>query len=507
MSTPRSRWILPVLLACSLHSKAQYYSLPTEYGFSLLTERHLSFRDSGSRQILQPYIPLHDSAHVFVPDSHRVFRFINEDPAIDLIFRKHFIEIHPKAEKFRLYVDPLINLQAGKDIRDSSGNLLYINSRGIIAGGTIGTNFYFETLFSENQSILPEYQAAFANSTGVIPGQGRWKTFKENGFDYAFVSGTGTVRLGRHFSLQFGHGKQKVGLGYRSMLLSDATFNYPFLRITQQWFSGKLRYTNIYASLMNLVSASTIINPYSERLFQKKPAAFQLLELQPVKTIHLSFFQGLIWQPGDQKNRHTLGFHYFNPVLFSQIPAYGFDHSTCNLVAAANLLIQLGKQVQAYGQAVIDRTDQGTAGAGMQAGMRYFDALNVKHLTLAAELNEAGTQLYTTDGSAHYSHYNQLLAFMPHPAREVIFIGDYRRKRFLGSFRAHSQNIRNGQDNHVKIYSLTAGYLINPAYNLHLSLGFLGRHEKFSTFGATNKNTAYFFFSVRSSIHNLYFDF
>ena len=53
----------------------------------------------------------------------------------------------------------------------------------------------------------------------------------------------------RAVNLQFGTGKHFIGEGYRSLLLSDNSFNYPYLRATSRWFKDKVQYTNIFASL------------------------------------------------------------------------------------------------------------------------------------------------------------------------------------------------------------------------------------------------------------------
>ena len=63
-------------------------------------------------------------------------------------------------------------------------------------------------------------------------------------------SGYVIYRPNNMFTLQFGHGKHFIGNGYRSLLLSDNSFNYPFLRI--QTTFGKIQYTNLYAELQDI---------------------------------------------------------------------------------------------------------------------------------------------------------------------------------------------------------------------------------------------------------------
>ena len=89
---------------------------------------------------------------------------------------------------FYLTIDPLLNIEMGKDSEDKSGQTLSKNTRGMIVRGNVGEKFSFETSFYENQMTLPSYFSAYANSTGVVQGQGRWKRFKTNGYDFASSS-------------------------------------------------------------------------------------------------------------------------------------------------------------------------------------------------------------------------------------------------------------------------------------------------------------------------------
>ena len=84
----------------------------------------------------------------------------------------------------------------------------------------------------------------------IVPGQGYARDFKQSGYDYAIASGYFSLDFSKIFTMQFGHGKHFIGDGYRSLFLSDNSFNYPFLRIETKL--GKLQYTNLYAELQDL---------------------------------------------------------------------------------------------------------------------------------------------------------------------------------------------------------------------------------------------------------------
>ena len=69
------------------------------------------------------------------------------------IMRKLFFEnfLIVDTGNFYLTIDPLLNIEMGKDSEDQSGQTLSKNTRGLIVRGNIGEKFSFETSFYENQ--------------------------------------------------------------------------------------------------------------------------------------------------------------------------------------------------------------------------------------------------------------------------------------------------------------------------------------------------------------------
>ena len=220
------------LCLISVPSKAQFYNLPNDYFFNTFSQRQLARLDSEqTHSSIQPYIPFFNKKYEFVGDTHRLFKYITDDPLLDKVFFDHLIHIKPKSGKFEFKVDPLLNVELGRAFYDTTSiqQRISTNTRGFIASGKIGKDFYFETMFSENQSQFPYYISKYNNQTKIIPGQGRYKVFKTTGYDYAFSSGFISYQPFKRLNIQLGHGKQKIGNGYRSLLLSDNAFNYPYL--------------------------------------------------------------------------------------------------------------------------------------------------------------------------------------------------------------------------------------------------------------------------------------
>ncbi len=495
--------------------RAQLYGQPSNYQFSLLTQKQLAQPDSSIHSGILPYIPFFSKKYEAVADSHRLFKYITRDVALDKTFYTDLIDLHLKEPKFNLRINPLLNLELGRDTRDTTPSRLYTNTRGFMVSGTVGNDFYFESTFAESQSFLPDYLSNYAKASTIIPGQGRWKIFKTTGFDYANSAGIVSWQANKHLNIQAGHGKQKIGDGYRSLLLSDNSFNYPYIRFTQQWWKGRLQYSHIYASLMNLVSASTTIPANTERLFQKKAAAFQYLSLNLHKRLNIGFFQGLIWQTPDSKNRMRLGWEYFNPILYSNLAVLGLNNAN-NLLVGTTLRLVPFKNVVVYAQWMADDLSNQLKtgnGWGVQGGVKYFDAFTIKNLCLQTEYNQVFGSAYQSPVNSSmqdYSHYGQTLAFTPFRGSEFLMLGDYKFKRVFINARYHFQNMGGTQKilpSTTSILNASIGYLINPAYNLNINMGLLSRSQMVSLVKGFDSYTNYIYFSIRTSLFNTYYDF
>jgi hypothetical protein len=489
--------------------------MPEEYAFSLLTEKALAASDSATHTGIKPYIPFFSKKYEHVADSHRVYKYIHEDPGVETVFYKHLIRIEPKDADFKLRLDPLLNLELGRDLTGKQTSRLYTNTRGFVVSGNAGQKVYFESLFAENQSLFPTYLETIAQTSSVIPGQGRWKSFKTGGYDYAFSSAFVSIQASKNFNIQVGHGKQKIGNGYRSLLLSDNAFNYPYARFTEQWLKGRIQYTAIYAVLMNFYPAAVKAPTSTERLLQKKAASFQYLSVNASKQIDLGFFQGMIWQAGDGRNVQQIDWQYINPLIYTNLLSYGLNNKN-NIIAGGDFKIKLGRGLSVYGQFMADdlsNTDSLGNGWGYQGGAKYFDAFGVKNLFLQTEFNYVSPASYRNVPGApadqSYNHYSQPLAFTQGRGQELILLADYKYHRWDFNVKYNYQDVplyrRTAYFNNI--VNARISYLINPAYNLNITAGYTYRNQNFSIFRTLNNETSYFFIGLRTSLYNFYYDF
>ena len=509
---------LVVLCLMSLSLKSQFYNLPNEYFFNNFSQRQLARVDSEQlHSSIQPYIPFFNTKYEFVSDtSYKILKYLADDPTVEKIFYDHLIHIKSKMGKYEFKVDPLLNIEVGAASYDTTkSQRITTNTRGFIASGTIGKDFYFETMFSENQSQFPYYISNFSNQTRVVPGQGRYKVFKITGYDYAFSSGFISYQPIKKLNIQLGHGKQKIGNGYRSILLSDNAFNYPYLRVTSEWLKGRLQYTNIYAVLMNLTTGGAVTPKYTEPLFQKKAVSFQYLSYNVNKRINIGLFQGMVWNAADSMNRQHLEWQYFNPVIFSNLGYYGLNNKN-NIVIGATANIKLTNKISVYGQFMGDDFSNTFAvgnAFGYQVGAKYFDAFKLKNLMLQAEYNDVAEGSYNspfgTYSDQSFSHYRQNLAYTPGYGKELVLLGDYKYKR---AFLNAKLNLQWLTLNKYALYNNTItkiqlGYTINPAYNFNVSLGYNYRFQNFYGFNASDNKTTFYTISLKSNLYNTYYDF
>lgn len=460
-----------------------------------------------------------------------------------------FIWVQPQMKKnegeeqslsFNMTIDPLFHLETGKNPDDTSAARLYRNTRGVLVRGDIGKQFSFETSFYENQARFTDYITEYIDSLGVAPGQGRVKGFKANAYDFAMGSGYVSYTPHKRVNIQLGHGKHFVGDGYRSLLLSDNAFNYPYARITTSFW--KIQYTNLYTSFMNLTDGGVTTPAFTERLFQKKAGAFQMLSIIPHKRIQLGLFQGMIWEASDTQNKQHLSFNYFNPIIGVNVLPYGLN-TTNNIVWGATMKIKVTKGIQLYGQVMIDDVgDDNLAGSinnktGYQAGFYAFNLFTLKNLNVQAELNSVTPYSYSHKKSEQsYTHYNQPLA---HPLganfKEALGIIDYRIRDFFvqvkysyavagkdsaGHNFGNNVFLSNNSAYHgvastvneplqglrttIRNRDIRVGYLINPVTNMNISLGMSMRDHDSAT---SLDRTSYYYISLRTSLSNIYYDF
>ena len=461
------------------------------------------------------------------------------------IFSEHLLQIDHK--DYSLYLDPLFGFSGGKD--QFTGRNTYDNSRGIQVMGSIGKSVSFYTSFWENQSVFVNYVDSFVQKNNVVPGQGRVKPFGDGGFDYAYAAGYVSIQPSKFFNLQFGNDKQFIGDGYRSLLLSDNAFNYPFAKITTQFW--RLQYTNLFLAWQNIGNASNSgVGGYKQKF-----GTIHHLSYNVMQGLNIGLFEGIVWQGGDTTGmRRGFDPNYLNPIIFYR-PVEFSRGSPDNVLIGLNIKAKLFKKYMFYGQILLDefslkevkaRSGWWANKQAFQIGYSFFNLFGIKNLNWQNELNVVRPYTYGHfTGEQSYTHYAQPIA---HPLganfiENVQFLR-YRYRRFgieakvlmaqygadslkaNGSFSNYGQNIFQGTaeivggptevpsiygntilqgvKNTLVFTDLNVSYLINPKTGLRISLN-LSRRSQRTIF--ETRNTIWGFVTLSTLLPNRYCDF
>lgn len=490
-------------------ANAQSILFPPDYFFDVQRQKAIfidttAIVNSSLQPVIYKNIPTDTLKHI-KPGDDLFFDKVFFD---DLLKIKFMDKSTGKDRKFKLAINPVFNFSFGKDAKDPKYETYINNTRGVWIKGQIGEKFIFETSFFENQSNFPTYLANYCNTYLVIPGQGRWKQFKKDGFDYAMSSGAMHYQPGKNFSVRLGTGKQKVGVGYRSLLLSDNTFNYPYLQFTASFFKQKLQYTQTYALFMDLNDGGTHIPYGTERIYQKKAASFQQVSWQINKKINIYLFQGLIWRATDSNNVMHLNVLYANPIIYTNLAAYGFNNSN-HIIEGGGWEIKPFKKTSFYGQFMFDGSYLGKANVGIQAGLKLFDALHIKNLYLQYEYNYVSQYAYQdyNNPSQSYTQYNQILATPAAFSHEMVGLASYTFKKFFIQLKENSSFGNNMSNQNLSYFDAKFGYMINPSYKANIALGSTFRTYENKFLSPDTQQMQLFYISFKTSLYNIYYDF
>ena len=351
------------------------------------------------------------------------------------IFSEHLIIL--RGEDYRVIASPIINFSKGKEQYELKNT--FENTRGYIIEGDLGEKISFVTTFSENQAVFPNYLDNYIKANRIIPGQGYARIFKETGYDYAMSSGYFSIRLNKMFSVQAGHGKHFIGDGYRSLLLSDNSFNYPYLKLQTTFW--KIEYTNLYTEFMDINYFRNNEFANSEQMgYPKKYMSAHYLSLNATKRFNISLFESVIWRMNHAPGSAGFDINYLNPIVMLRPIEFSLN-SPDNVLVGINTKYKTTNYSYIYGQLILDefslndlRKKNGFWGnkMGYQLGYKIFDPFKIKNLTLQTEYNYVRPYTYAHHNpQQNYAHYNQPLA---HPLganfSEMFVMANYKWNRF-----------------------------------------------------------------------------
>ena len=391
--------------------------------------------------------------------------------------------------------------------------------------GSIGSDFAFESTFLENQAEFVDYLNSYVKEWEVVPGQGRVKRFKTYGYDYANATGVLSYSPSKHFNIMAGSGKLFVGNGYRSLLLSDNAFNYPYAKVN--YHNKKFSYTAAWASMQVIKNGRYVFNILSEPIFRKKAFTFQYLSYKPIQRLEIGLYQAVMWKAQGPNNRQ-FDYNILNPLIFSHTVQYNMSDNN-NVMLGANINFKVTNDILVYAQFMAD--DIAKKETGLQGGLKYFNVAGVRNLYAQVEYNKVSAYSYSYPKAFQsFSHYNQPIASqLGANYSELVAITNYRWRDFFvsaklnfiqfgkDSTRMYAGNTvimdylnTNRIDNTMQLKTTTQfidlkmGYVVNRASNLCVSVGAMLRN---SSNVKETVQTNYVYFSVGTAITNKYYDF
>ena len=439
---------------------------------------------------------------------------------------ENFIDL--KNNDFHLQINPLFWLEYKQQQNDE--RRFFTNTRGIEFKADLGKSFSFYSSFHENQSRFPDYISNYILTSRVVPGQGAVKidNHNPNRYDYSHSEAYLSIAIKRKFHLQIGHSKQFIGEGYRSLILSDNSFSYPFLKMSYN--IGKFRYLIMWSQHQLFEGAY-----YSYH--QRKYASMNSISWIPLKGMEIALFETVNWPGNTPDNPLNFNLNFFNPLLLFRSLQYGLKNNK-NILWGINLRKRITKFEQFYAQFVLDELKKSNSGKNkyaFQLGVKSFDIFRDKwyrqHLFVLAEYNQVQPYTYANSNTLQsYTHYNQALA---HPAgsglREYVSIIDYRFHDVFVSIKINRLNnsldtlnsnfgsnillseigsrgneIGQGIKNTVQNIHISLGLIINQVTNMKIYAELIHRKEK-NTIKATDN--MFFSFGIKTDINNYYFDY
>jgi hypothetical protein len=470
---------------------------------------------------------------------------VSPRPVLTYFYRNQTDLYHVQTPDFTFRLNPVLLLQGGRDSGPGSiDGLRYVNTRGITFEGTVDQRLGFYAFLTDNQEAVPGWvqQRIIRDSdqptAPVAPHEGYTKPFKTSGNAYDFFTARGgiTYAATKHINVQLAHDRNFIGNGYRSLILSDYSAPYFFLKLnTRVW---KFNYQNIFAELTARRSIAGL-----DSLYPKKYLALHHLSFDVTNNFNIGVFESEVsGGPG-----RGLELQYLNPVIFYRAIEQQVG-STDNALLGLDFKWNIKHRAQLYGQLVLDefKLSEVRAGNGwwankqaVQLGGKLLDVAGVRNLDLQLEFNYIRPYTYQHDNI--YTAYEQYQQPLAHPmganVTEVLGVLSYQPlprlnlvgKAFYsvqgldaqapggaavltnyGSNPLLSYNTRpmeygnrtgQGDKNRLLHLDLTASY--QPRLNLFLDATLIARHQTIDQptyYGAVSGNEVYASLAVRWNI-------
>lgn len=519
-----------VLNCCPSFSQSLYIYLERDLisGY----EQLLNAKNNYFHSSVKPYLLSETNLFIHTDSIHQaqdiIRRFISRRKSA----RKDSLPIQTSLRQIE--IAPVFSLNWGYESSDTVSQKVSGTAIGLSFNADIGHKLAARACYLASNASYPSHITDYIKQHEIVPGEG-YATDTKLGYYHQNFTGYISYSPYEFINLQAGQGKNFLGDGYRSLLLSDVANNYPFIKSAVTIW--KIKYVNLFANFKDIRGSSGNYNNYKDKF-----ATFHYLSWNATRRFNIGLFESVIWQGKDTLNNRGFDVNYLNPVIFYRPVEYSLGSSD-NVLMGMNLKLKLTNNILLYGQVIIDeflldsiKSNNGwwANKYGGQAGVKYFDLFRIKRLSLQAEYNMVRPYTYSHGSTQqNYGHFNQPLA---HPSganfKETLGIIRYQHNSF--SVEAKMLYVIFGKDSggvnfggdiyksysripHISGNYITQGalhtlliselktcYLFDTRTNLRAEISLQHRIQTIESF----RNTTFFIqVGLRTALYNLYRDF
>ena len=433
-------------------------------------------------------------------------------------------------DSLNLFVNPLIMTEIEFSSVDNSTR--FLRAAGVSVGGR------FKEKLAWKVDVLG-YESEFASSTVnnskliALPHFGKPNNYdaKTNLLSGVYWQGYLGYSPSRHFNFVLGNGRNFIGDGYRSLLLSANSAPYGYFKLNLSVW--KLKYSILYTWLRDLT------NPNLSQDLARKHAVIHTLSWNITKKISVYAFESVIWNPIDSLGNRNFDVNYASPFVFFRPVEFSLG-SPDNVLLGIGSRFNIFGETHIYGQILIDEfainellKNNGWWGNkyAIQAGFLAHKPFGISGLFVRGEFNMARPFTYAHDDAFRcYSNEGEALA---HPLganfQEGVFILQQHKNRWRYGLKVvaavYGDETGNSEDfwghdiykpytNRVAEYGndilqgkktklinaeASFRYLINQKWNLSFDASIAVQH--YST-DAENRDFVFFKCGIKTSLFN-----
>ncbi len=335
---------------------------------------------------------------------------------------KRFSQYDYESDDFYFRFYPEFNLAAGMQ---EENQFVSNNHVGFFADLSYGKENHFVALHTGSAfyaGLQPYYMRLLMQTRRIIPGLWSGESINRTwntAWEPEVILHYQTPFL---LQLETGVGKQHIGNGYRSLILSENAPAFPYARLATQF--AKVNY-HIQWMLLENHPHQAWTDPDTKKLMMMHYLSWNI-----GKRINLGCFESIVWS--NANDRLLFETQYLNPLIFFRPVEFSLGSSD-NALMGINLSVKAAKNIQVYGQFVLDDIQVGqfindikyqlgilakgeTYGwfgnkYGGQIGLKYFDAFGLNGLFIQSEFNAVRPLTYAHNNvNQAYTHSYQALA-------------------------------------------------------------------------------------------------